>query len=59
MNGSLPGLCASPFGLLILWLVLFIVLADVSCPIFHACYACTPFYGRKGCGRGTDWKSRD
>lgn len=54
MNVSLPGLGVSPFGLLVLWLVLFIVLADVNCPIFHTCYACTTRYGRKGCGRGRD-----
>ena len=54
MNGSLPGLGVSPFGLLILWLILFIVLADISCPLFHTGYACTPCHGHKGCGRRQD-----
>ncbi len=59
MNGSLPGLDASPFGLLILWLLLFIVLADISCPLFHTCYACTTCYGHKGCGHREERKSRE
>ena len=54
MNGSLPGLGVSPYGLLILWLILFIVLADISCPLFHTGYACTPCHGHKGCGRRQD-----
>ncbi len=51
MNGALPSLGATPFALLVLWLVLFIVLADISCPLFHTRYACTTCYDHKGCGR--------
>ncbi len=42
----LPGLNASPFSLLVLWAVLFIILADVCCPAFYAYYACPSCCGR-------------
>lgn len=40
----------SPARLLVVWFILFIVLADIYCPLFNTCFACVSC--GKGYGRG-------
>lgn len=43
------GFRASTFTLIVVWLLLFVLLADYACPLFHTKYACHDC-GRDGHG---------
>lgn len=49
-KNCLPGFNISPLALIVIWLLLFVICSDYTCPLFHTRYACVNCGPRDGHG---------